>query len=68
MNPKSMSHQDLFQIIISVGCHRTARAAGGLIATGKLQRERCVIHVIVDTVADLSHETSHVRNTSRDFR
>uniref|UniRef100_A0A7C2NV90 Error-prone DNA polymerase n=1 Tax=Schlesneria paludicola TaxID=360056 RepID=A0A7C2NV90_9PLAN len=47
---------------------RVARGAGALIATGFLQRQEGVIHLLVDRLQDLSSAVSPVGSVSRDFR
>lgn len=46
----------------------TALRATALIAHGRLQREREIIHLLVDRLEDLSPQLSHIATQSRDFR
>ena len=46
---------------------RVARTAVGLIAHGRLQRERLVTHVLVSRLEDLSEGLSDLAGRSRDF-
>jgi len=47
---------------------RIARGAGAMIATGFLQRQEGVIHLLVDRMQDLSSAMNKVGSVSRDFR
>ncbi len=47
---------------------KVARTAGVMLATGPLQREGQVIHVLVNQLRDLSAEFADLRTHSRDFR
>jgi error-prone DNA polymerase len=47
---------------------RTAQRAKAMIAHGRLQREREVIHILADRLEDLSAELSQLHASSRDFR
>jgi error-prone DNA polymerase len=48
--------------------HRVARRAGALIATGLLQSQEGVIHLIVDRFEDLTSQLPDLGHRSRDFR
>ena len=48
--------------------HRAARTAQILLASGPLQRQDGVIHILVDRLEDLSSLLPHVDSRSRDFR
>ena len=47
--------------------HRIARQASALIATGKMQRQEGVIHLIVDRFEDLTSRLPEIGHRSRDF-
>lgn len=47
---------------------RIARGAGAMIATGFLQRQEGIIHLLVDRMQDLSSAVAKVGTVSRDFR
>ena len=47
---------------------RIARQAGALIATGLMQRQEGVIHLIVDRFEDLTSQLPDLGHRSRDFR
>jgi error-prone DNA polymerase len=47
---------------------QVARGAGAMIASGRLQRQEGVIHLLVDQMQDLTETMRKVRHASRDFR
>ena len=47
---------------------RTARFASVLMASGRLQREGDVIHVVCDRLDDVSEMLEQLESKSRDFR
>jgi error-prone DNA polymerase len=47
---------------------QTARFASVLLATGRLQREGDVIHIVCDRLDDLSDTLQKLASRSRDFR
>jgi error-prone DNA polymerase len=47
--------------------HHAARTASALLATGRLQKQKEVIHVLVGRLENLSHKLGEVRSQSRDF-
>ena len=46
---------------------RIARVATGLVVTGELQRQRGVIHIVVESIENLTDETIPIKSQSRDF-
>ncbi len=47
--------------------YQAARTAAALVAYGRLQREKEVIHVVVSKLEDLGHRLKDLKAHSRDF-
>ena len=48
--------------------HRVARRAVGMLATGMLQRQDGIVHLLVDRIDDLTAWISRIGDHSRNFR
>ena len=57
----------IFWVDVWAKWQRIGRVASGLIVTGRLQRDRGVIHVVVETIENLTDRTMHVKSQTRDF-